>query len=164
MMKLSVILACAALGIFAAAAAPAQEATPTVPQKCSAIAPRNFPSAPPAAATKQGRFAACMPAKQCAATEDKAKTALGTSFCAMNNFDACRGGTCDKATLACMPEFRDGGSKGIKLSNCVSRPSKITCPKDGDEICLCDVEIEAKGGIQCGCACQVAPTATPTAR
>ena len=82
----------------------------------------------------------------------------------MNHYDACRGATCDKPTLACMPEFRAGASKGIKLSNCVARPSKVACPKAGDEICLCDMEIEPKGGINCGCSCQVAPTPTATAR
>ena len=152
------------LSLVWAATARAQEAQPTAPPKCSAVPPKNFPAAPPAAQMKLGRVASCVPAKECNETSDKAKAGLGTSFCATNHFDACRLATCDKPTLICMPEFRPKESKGIKLTNCISRPSKIACPKEGEEICLCDLEVEAKGFVQCGSSCQIAPTPTPSAR
>lgn len=154
----------AALLLLVGGVAWGQDAKPTEAPKCSAVPVKNFPAVPPAAAAKQGRVAGCVPAKACKETDDVTKTALGTSFCAMNNYTSCYGATCDKSTLACMTEFRPKTTKGMKLSNCVSRPSKIACPKDGEEICLCDVEVEAKGVIQCGCSCQIAPTPSPTAR
>ena len=159
------VLVSTALMLLASAASGwSQDAAPTPAPKCSAIAPKNFPPAPVAAATKPGRFAGCLAAKECNPTSEKAIATLGLGFCARNNYAECKPGTCDKPTLACMPEFRGKESKGLKLSNCVSRMSKIACPKDGEEICLCDIEIEAKGSIQCGCSCQIAPTPTPVAR
>jgi len=147
--------------LLLAPVARAQDAAPTPAPKCEAIPAKRFPASPPAALVKQGRFAACVPAKQCGPSEAKTKTALGRSFCAMNHYDACRAGTCDKSTLSCQPELREKDTQGVKLSNCVSRPSKVACPKDGEEICLCDMEIEPKGGLSCGCSCQTAPTPTP---
>lgn len=139
--------------------AAAQDAAPT-PSKCAAVPVRKFPPAPAAAAVKQGRFAACVPAKQCDAADEKLKLALARNFCAMNHYEACRAGTCDKGGMSCQPELRQAETKGVKLSMCVSRPAKMSCPKDGDEICLCDVEVEPKGALSCGCACQPAPTPT----
>jgi hypothetical protein len=156
-----------AVTLVTLAPALAQDAGPTPtapPQKCSAIPMKKFPASPPAATTKQGRFASCMPAKQCSPTDDKAKQALGRSFCVMNYHGTCRTGTCDKPTLSCQAELRMSESKGIKLGNCVSRATKVACPKDGEELCLCDLEIEAEGSVACGCSCQIAPTPTPTAR
>lgn len=155
---------CTAALLLLTSGAWAQDAKPTEAPKCSAIPAKNFPPAPPAATTKQGRVAGCVAAQACKETNEATIAALGTSFCAMNNYASCIGASCDKPTLACMPDFRPKGTKGMKLSNCISRPSKIACPKAGDEICLCDVEVEAKGSIQCGCSCQVAPTPSPTAR
>lgn len=147
--------------VLLAPAARAQDAQATPAPKCAAIPAKRFPATAPAALVKQGRFAACVPAKQCTTTEEKTKAALGRSFCAMNYYDTCRAGTCDKSTLSCQAELREKETQGVKLSNCVSRPSKIACPKDGEEICLCDMEIEPKGGLSCGCSCQIAPTPTP---
>lgn len=157
-------LATLVLLVVPAAVAWSQDAKPTEPPKCSALPPKSFPASPPAAAVKQGRFAACLPSKDCKDGEEKAKNALASGFCAMNHLEACRQATCDKPTLMCVPEFRSKGTTGVKLSNCVTRPSKIACPKDGEEICLCDLEIEAKGSISCGSTCVIAPTPTPSAR
>jgi hypothetical protein len=164
MMLRKVLVPMAALLLALSAPARSEDAKPAAPPKCSEIPPKSFPASPPAAAAKQGRVAACLPAKTCVATEQKAIGALANSFCGMNNFAACSAGTCDKPTLACMPEYREKGSTGVKLSNCVARPSKIACPKEGEEICLCDLEVEAKGSVQCGCACQLAPTPTPSVK
>lgn len=158
------LVATAVLLSATAGVAWSQDAKPTEPPKCSALPPKSFPASPPTAAVKQGRFAACMPAKDCKETEDKAKNALASAFCAMNHLEACRLASCDKPTLMCVPELRPKGTTGIKLSNCVSRASKIACPKDGEEICLCDLEVEAKGAISCGSTCVIAPTPTPSAR
>ncbi len=162
------ILAGAALWLVVATAAVGEEAkpaeSPAEKPKCSAIASKKFPAAPAAASSKLGRVAACVPAKECTDSSDKGKAALAASFCATNNYELCSGGSCDQATFSCQPEFRAKETKGMKLSKCVARPSKITCPKEGEEICLCDLEIEAKGALSCGCACKLAPTPTPTAR
>lgn len=153
------------VGLASVSSLAAQEATPTAPPpKCAAIAAKKFPDAPPKAAAKQGRFASCMPAKECNASDAKAIAALGKAFCQMNYTQECRVGTCEKPTLSCQPELRPKETSGIKLANCVSRASAIACPKAGDEICLCDLELEAKGSLTCGCSCQIAPTPTPTAR
>lgn len=151
------------LSSAAASAADAPAATAAPAQKCPAIAPKNYPATAPAAAAKQGRFAGCVKAGSCKDSSSDTLAALGKSFCMMNNYQTCFTGTVDKPTLVCRPEFRAEASKGLKLSNCVSRPSKIACPKDGEEICLCDLEVEAKGAVQCGCAPTIAPTPTPAA-
>lgn len=157
------VLVAVVLSLALTSKAAAQEAKPTERPKCSAIPSKKFPPQP-GALIKLGRVAACMPEADCSEKSDKARAGLGTSFCATNNYETCMAGTCDQATFSCQTEHRAKESKGVKLSQCVSRPSAIACPKAGEQICLCDVEVEPKGALACGCSCRLAPTPTPTAR
>jgi len=137
---------------------------PTPAPKCASVPTKRFPPEAPAATTKQGRFAACMPPKNCQPGDAKGLEFLGASYCAMNYTDACRKAVCDKGGLTCQADLRTAETKGIKLSNCITRPSPIGCANAGEDICLCDMEIEAKGGLVCGCSCQTAPTPSPAPR
>src|SRR6185436_6590835 len=87
-----------ALLLLSSGGAWGQDAKPAEAPKCSAIPPKSFPAAPAAGVSKQGRLSACVPAKECKDSDDTTKAALAGSFCMMNNYAACHGGTCDKAT------------------------------------------------------------------